>query len=145
MRLAACLCVTGIAGPRTPPGDAEAMRVLPFPEISQRNGATSDVELGPTTLLRRRRGIAGFSGDRMRFPPGGTWRGEAASGVSGKKVDNGSAQDADVGLRGPGPSSSRTFRCAPPRSTPSHDLDALTGDPAGRLRPLCRPNYQTHH
>jgi hypothetical protein len=65
--------------------------------------------------------------------------------VSGKKVDNGSAQDADVGLRGPGPSSSRSYGCAPPSPTPSRDLDVLTGDPAGRLRPLCRPNYQTHH
>jgi hypothetical protein len=62
------------------------------------------------------------------------------SGVSANKLDNGTAQDADVELRGPGPSSSRSYGCAPPRSTPSHDLGALTGDPAGRLRPLERAN-----
>jgi len=56
--------------------------------------------------------------------------------MSGNKVVNGSAQNVEVGLMGPGPSSSRTFRCASPGATPSRDLDALTGAPAGRLRPL---------
>jgi hypothetical protein len=65
--------------------------------------------------------------------------------VSGSKVDNGSAQDTEVELTGPGPSSSRICGCAPPSATPSRDLGVLTSDPAGRLRPLGRPNYQTHH
>src|SRR5258708_35675887 len=54
---------------------------------------------------------------------------EPASGVSGKKVDSGSAQDAGVGLRGPGPSSSGSYGCLLPSSTPSHDVRVLTGDP----------------
>jgi hypothetical protein len=62
------------------------------------------------------------------------------SGVSANKLVNGIAQDADVELRGPSPSSSRSYGCAPPSATPSRDLGALTGDPAGRLRPLERPN-----
>ena len=31
--------------------------------------------------------------------------------MSGNKVGNGLAQDADLGLRGPGPSSSRSYGC----------------------------------
>jgi len=68
-----------------------------------------------------------------------------ASGMSGNEVDNGSAQDADAGLRGPGPSLSRSYGCASPSATPSHDLDVLTADPPGRLRPLGRPNRRTLH
>jgi len=56
--------------------------------------------------------------------------------MSGNEVVNGSAQAVEVELRDPGPSSSRSYSCAPPSATPSRDLNALTGDPAGRLRPL---------
>jgi hypothetical protein len=65
--------------------------------------------------------------------------------MSGNKVVNGSAQDVDVELMGPGPSSSRSYGCASPSATLSRDLDDLTGDPAGRLRPLRRPPCQTYN
>ena len=39
--------------------------------------------------------------------------------MGGGLVGNSSAQDIDTCVTGPGPSSSRIFRCAPPRATRS--------------------------
>ena len=83
----------------------------------------------PSSRFKRRSARRRTSPSRCSSPT-------IASGVSGNKVDNGSAQNVEVELRGPGPSSSRSYGCvriphpsggAPypsPRPTPSRDLDA---------------------
>src|SRR5712692_4332391 len=46
------------------------------------------------------------------------------------------SQDADACVKGPGPSSSRIFRCAPPRSTLS--FASASGPPLARLTRIAR-------